>query len=431
MSRRRHGYDPRVRVDNPYGHPLTWAAVVGGVLLAGVMTFAYVGAFVNPIGELSGLRIGYVDNDRPVEVAGTTVAVGDQVVDELSSTGPDGPVEWVRYDSRDALVTALRSDDLAGGLVLPEQLSQQVADIGTSSGSADRAQIEVISNPGAGSLQPVAVDNATGRVVDQLNDRVSEMLTSTLSDLDATISPSAVGSLARPIDVRAIEIPQVGNLGGRGLPPLYVAVMTTLAGLVGAIAVHVAVGALAGQEHVEILGRRMRFARIETSPVRRFVDEAVLVAVLAVASGFVIPFVAVGLLDAQADRVWVAVPVLMLGVASIGWFTLLCVTAFGVLGEVLVVLVTTIFGVPSARGVYPAEALPGFFVALGWVLPLRYLTDSVRSTFFFDARADAGLATGVLALVLWALGSVVLGVAVAAVVERRRGSGAGAVPADG
>jgi uncharacterized phage infection (PIP) family protein YhgE len=112
-------------------------------------------------------------------------------------------------------------------------------------------------------------------------------------------------------------------------------------------------------------------------------------------------------------------PVVALGVLAAGWLTLLCVTAFGVLGEVLVILLTTIFGVPSARGVYPAEALPGFFRFLGTFLPLRYLTDAVRAVFFFDGNDDAGLRRGVVVLWVWALGSLLIGGLVAGAISRR------------
>jgi ABC-type polysaccharide/polyol phosphate export permease len=196
--------------------------------------------------------------------------------------------------------------------------------------------------------------------------------------------------------------------------------MATLTGLVGAIAIHTAIGTLAGRDHIEVLGRRLRFRRTEVGAVRQFLDEAVLIAVLAVVSGPVIALVALGVLNAQADA---AVPIAGLcaaGVATIGWFTLFCVTAFGVLGEVLVVLVTTIFGVPSARGVYPAEALPSLFVELGRFLPMRYLTDALRASFYFDARSGAGLTRGLVALGTWAVASLLCGLAVAETVARRR-----------
>jgi ABC-type polysaccharide/polyol phosphate export permease len=142
--------------------------------------------------------------------------------------------------------------------------------------------------------------------------------------------------------------------------------------------------------------------------------------VLAVVSGPVITLMALGVLDAQADAAMTIAWLCAAGVATIGWFTLFCVTAFGVLGEVLVVLVTTIFGVPSARGVYPAEALPSVFVELGKFLPMRYLTDGLRSAFYFDARAGAGLSSSLVALATWAVVSLVCGLAAAEVVARRR-----------
>jgi hypothetical protein len=276
-----------------------------------------------------------------------------------------------------------------------------------------------LRNPGAGSLQPAVVDTATGTVLQQLNTSIASQLAGTLAALGVQVAPANVTSLATPVVATVTDVPELSNHGGRGLPPLYVAVMTMLTGLVGAIAIHTAVGAVAGRERLEVMGREVPVGRVRVRPGPRFWQEAALVGMLALGAALIVPWVAIGLLDAQADRPFLAMPVVALGVLAAGWLTLLCVTAFGILGEVLVVLLTTIFGVPSARGVYPAEALPGFFRFLGTFLPLRYLTDAVRAVFFFDGHDDAGLRTGVIVLWIWALGSLILGGLVAGAISRR------------
>lgn len=398
--------------------PLPWLAVGAGLLLAALMTFAYVGAFVDPLDELHDLKIAVVDLDRPVEVAGQTIDVGGDVV-QATAADSTAAVSWVTYESRDAVLDALDRNELAGAVILPADLSERVGAIGTTMGAAPQAQVEVLRNAGAGSLQPAVVDEATDALLRQLNASVAERLSSTLTSLGVQVAPANVAALATPVVATVDDAPDIGNHGGRGLPPLYVAVMTTLTGLVGAIAIHTAVGAVAGRERIEVMGREVPVDRLRVRPGPRYWQEAALVGVLAVGSAIVIPWVAVGLLGAHADRPFLAMPVVALGVLVAGWLTLLCVTAFGVLGEVLVVLLTTIFGVPSARGVYPAEALPGFFRFLGTFLPLRFLTDAMRAVFFFDGNDDAGLRTAFVVLWIWALGSLLVGGLVAGAISRR------------
>ncbi|MET0145789.1 MAG: ABC transporter permease [Ilumatobacteraceae bacterium] len=398
--------------------PLPWLAVLVGIVLAGVMTFAYVGAFVDPVGELADLPVGIVDLDQPTEVAGQQLAVGQQFVGLLTGPGNTGAVEFEVFESREDAVAAIMDNELAGALIVPAGLSQQVGAIGTALGNAPQATIEVIRNPGAGSFQPAVVDAAAADAIDGLNAAVSSSIGTALTAAGASIAPASARAVAVPILQQPTDIPVLSTSGGRGLPPLYVAVMTTLTGLVGAIAIHIAVGSVAGRDRLEALGHELVVRRVPLGSTARFWQEAALVGVLAIGSAFVIPWMAIGVLGAQADRPWSTVPICGLGVLAIGWLTLLCVTAFGVAGEVLVVLITTIFGVPSARGVYPAEALPTFFDALGSFLPLRFLTDALRSLFFFEGRSAAGLGTGVAVLWTWALGSLLLGALAARVIGR-------------
>jgi hypothetical protein len=84
------------------------------------------------------------------------------------------------------------------------------------------------------------------------------------------------------------------------------------------------------------------------------------------------------------------------------------------------VLVTTIFGVPSAGGVCPLAMVPGFFRVLGDWLPLRYLADGARSIVFYNRRLDAGLGTAIFALAAYAVGSIIVGGLVAEVSEHVR-----------
>ena len=76
-------------------------------------------------------------------------------------------------------------------------------------------------------------------------------------------------------------------------------------------------------------------------------------------------------------------------------------------------LFTTIFAVPSALGVYPAETVPGVFRFIAAWHPMRYLTDAMRSIAFFDATG-AGLGKAVVVIAVWLVGALVVGAGAAA-----------------
>lgn len=113
----------------------------------------------------------------------------------------------------------------------------------------------------------------------------------------------------------------------------------------------------------------------------------------------------------------------MLGVLALAWLTLAVITGFGELGLLVAVLATTIFGVPSARGVYPVEAMPAFFRALGF-LPMRWIVDGARASFYFDGRGAAGLQGSIIVLSFYIVGSLACGVAIARICHHRAATGA-------
>jgi YhgE/Pip-like protein len=410
-------------------HPLVWVAVIGTGILALVMTFAYVAAFVDPVGRLDRLPVGVVNEDVPVAVASQQVAVGDDFVSQLrqqnAAPGPH-PVEYVFFHSVRGALEATGNNHLIGVIALPPALSKDVAAVGTAAGAAPPATVQLYRNVGAGSLQPSVFDEAAGSAIDALSTTASGQLTDALTTAGASVAPANVATLAQPVVAVTSDAPPLGDKSGRGLPPFYIALMITLTALIGTTAVHVAVGSIAGREHVEVLGRTLGVRRVAVSRTDQYVTEALLAIPVAILGGLAVIWMSVGILGAQSDHPKQAVLFAMLGVLAMSLLTLALLTAFGLVGDLIALLVMTIFGVPSARGVYPSEALPGFFRALGEVLPLRWLTDGLRSLFYFSGRADAGLRGAWFAVVLYALVGLLLGLLAALWSQQR--SRIGAVP---
>lgn len=404
--------------------PVLLATTLIGALLAVIVGFAYLGGFTDPIGNLHGVKVGIVDLDEEKELAGTRISVGATFSDALleKAEAADGaPIELIAYDSLEEAQDDLADNRLTAVAVLPEDLSARVLQIGLDSAMgehAEPAEVHLFVNEGAGALQPSVVDQAAAAAQQELADTVSGLLVEQLDDAGLTLDPANASVIGHPVRVERVGNPELGNKAGRGLPPLYYSVVITLVGLFGAVGLHSVVGAMTGEEPQHVLGREVSLPRIELGVWDRYRLEAMLSVPLAVLGGLAAVGTARWLVGTQMSSVWAAALVSIVGAIALSQLTLAMITGFGQVGLLVAVLATTIFGVPTARGVYPAEALPGFFEALGF-LPMRWIVDGARAAFYFDGRGSAGLTGSLVVLSLYAVGAVALGVLVARISERR------------
>ena len=362
-----------------------------------------------------------MNQDESQEIAGQELSVGDSFEAELLTRAREAgnePIRLIPYDSVEEARSDLLDDELTAVAILPEDLTADVVAIGTSEGGAEPAEVTVLLNEGAGALQPSVVTRAADAAEDELASTVSSMLVSQLDQLGITVAPADAATIGRPVVVTYESVPSLTNRAGRGLPPLYYSVVITLTGLLSAVAIHLVVGIMAGVEEERILGRPLRLPPLDVDPWRRFKLEAALLVPTSVLGGLAATATAAWIIDTQIADVASTAVVSVLGTLALAWLTLAMFTGFGELGLLVTVLATTIFGVPSARGVYPAEAMPTFFRGLGF-LPMRWIVDGARASFYFDGRAAAGLRGSIIVLVLYIAGALALGAVIAQVTQRR------------
>jgi YhgE/Pip-like protein len=417
--------------------PVVLWAVAGSVALGVVMTFGYLGAFVDPEGNLEDLPVGVVDLDQPAAVAGQQLAIGAEFVAQITAPENDvRQIEWRTFDSEEAALQAVDEGRVAGVLVVPEDLSADVGAnavaVATGQSPPESPRIRFEHNGGLGLFPDTVALRAADTAVDGLSATVSQQLVDQLVSLGLAVPPADVAAIARPVTLDDVGRPPLTDHAGRGLTPLYTAVMLTLTGFVGMSIVHVVLAHLEGDIRLDVLGREIRLGRARQTPGQLWGTAALAAVALAVAGGIVIPVVIVEVIGAQAGPLPAFLPFSVLSVAAIAFMCLSFLTLFGLLGELPSLLVTTIFGVPSAGGVYPTEALPGFFVVLSTFLPMRFITDGARSLFFFDGRAAAGLGRAYVVLAVWLVGSAAVGALGARWLGRRARpavSGGGAAPA--
>lgn len=419
-------------------HPLPWVGVLAAGLMAFTITFSYLGGFVDPGGNTRDLPLAIVNEDTGADVGGQPLNLGQQVTEEVTAPGGrlGDDVEWSVVASRDEVIDQMKSDRYYAAMIIPPDYTARILALQTASGSPlEAARIEILANPAAGSIASAAAQQIVQGVVAQIQAEVQTQTVQALTSAGAVLSPQQATVIAQPVQFDITTAVPIGDQSARGLAPFYFAVMLTLAGFVGTNIVNIAVDISAGRAELDLFGRRRRMPDTQTTWRELFAAKLTLSLAMSVLSAILLTVMAVPILGMDATDPWTLALFAVLGVTAVSMVTLLFVTTLGNVGVLLGILVTTIFGVPSAGGVYPLEMMPRFFQLLGDVLPLRYLTDGSRSLIFFEGRLDAGLETAVWVLALYAAAAAAFGYAAAfafdgswalkPVASRKRDSSAG------
>lgn len=103
-----------------------------------------------------------------------------------------------------------------------------------------------------------------------------------------------------------------------------------------------------------------------------------------------------------------------LTVMAVGAVTLALMSLFGVVGIGISVLIFVVLGNPSSGGPFATELLPGFWRAVGPLIPTGAVTTAIRDIAYFP---DASIAGPVLVILAW----LVVGVVAALAIGSRRG----------
>ena len=397
------------------------AAVLGAALFAFIMTFSYLGAFLDPEGNIRGVPFALVNEDEGAVVAGQAFNFGQEVVAEVTSPTSElgDRVDWTMLSTREEAAARIHDDRSYAAIVIPADFSARLVQIlipGTSSPAA--AEIEVLTNPAAGAFAGVASQQLVTGIVDRVSETAQQRLLQTAASVGLTIPPQSAVAMSEPVQQKVTVEAPIGLKTGRGMAPFYFALMMMLAGYLGAIAISFSVDFQAGVRDLVVFSRRVSRPSRQLSVFRLWFTKVPLVVIMAALAGALQTWMAVGLLDMPAPHpVWLGL-FAALGILAVAMTTLVLLTALGETGITVALLLTTIFGVPSAGGVYPIELLPQFFRFLARWLPLRYMTDGARALLFFDARGTAGLTRALVVLGIYATGGLVLGGLVAFAIDR-------------
>lgn len=390
------------------------AAIVAAVLAALTVAASYLGGLLDPDAALEDMPLVVVDLDRGAALGAEQVEAGAEVVAAVRS--PDaslgGRVRWDDAPTRDAALRLLARDEAYAALVVPADFSERLVALGTDlTGDPPLARLEVLTNPAAGSYAGSFAQSVAQAAADSAGVAVSQQLVDTLTSLGVQVPAAAAARIGRPVETTVTVAEPLGGGAGRGLAPFYFAVVLTIAGVVTATLVHVAVEWSTGRSRLELLGRELPARAADPGARRRFALELGATTLAAVLVALAVSGLALGPLGMEAENTAGLIGLAVLGAVAAATIGLAFLWALGVLGSLFAVLFTTILGVPAAGGVYPHEATPGFFQAAGRVLPLRYLTDGARALLYFDATRP-GLGAALLVLATYVVAGTVGGLAV-------------------
>lgn len=399
----------------------TWIVSMGALVMALAMGVSYLGAFLSPEAHMEAFPLGIVNEDEGIVVAGQPQNRGDEVLARITVSS-DVRIEWIEYGSRDELLAAMRENDIYGGMVITDGFTRHLAGIvlpGAMGEEPSAAVLELVYNEGGGSLagaQGQQILRAAAAEVD------SAARTEILAGLEGRqVDPAMVTLIADPVQVQeTVAVPAPANTG-HGMGSFYIAVVTVVGAFLAADVVSIGVDFVTGHTSMGPRLTRLRGEPVPASLWAMYRAKLALFLAVSVLASTTLTWFITGPMGTPVSDSWVLLGVLLLAQVAIGALTLLLITVFSLPGILIGLVATTILGVPSAMGVFPAQLMPPFYRAMGDVLPVRYLSDAVRALIYFDGNGDAGLTRGVVVLALYAAASLVLGALASWWISSRRG----------
>jgi YhgE/Pip-like protein len=362
--------------------PGIWIApLVITVVLIALIAVIYIGAVINPTGQLHGLPVTVVNQDAGATVHGRRVDLGEEIVEALQHASPVTSKLALTVTSLNAAKAKMDSAKAYGTLVIPATLTTMTLQAAGRTGQAGRAPprpaLTLLENGRLGSLGVGLAAGVLTPATASISSEVSKKLGSDAGADLIALTPVAY----RPLpDHSAV-----------GLSAFYIALLAIMAGFLGATLTNSSVDGALGYATTEI-GPRWRQRR----PIAIDRKQTLLVklAIAAVTSPIltgILLLVAVAALGMHAPHLGYLWLLLILAAMMIATGTLALFAAFGAIGQALALILFVYLSLASSGGTVPSEALPGFFRVVGQVEPLRQLLGGTRAILYFGARGDAGL----------------------------------------
>ncbi|MFB6876181.1 DUF3533 domain-containing protein [Streptomyces sp. NPDC056323] len=403
------------------------SAVILG-LLSLVLSMLYLGANNDPVGSTKDLPIALVNSDRGAEASGERIDLGAQIATQITGSAEmKDKVSWKKVDRRTA-DDLLARGKVFGALVIPEDFSASVAALaGPPQHEPHPPTMTVLTNPAAGSFGSGMAAEINQKVVATASAQVGHGLTQELgrhADSAHAGSPAAPGAAAQlmiadPVKATVEEGHPLGSHSGLGLSAFFYALVLVLGGMLGANVIHTQVDTALGYMANDKGPFRFVKPAQHMTRLHHFVVCSVLMVVLSMLTSALAMAGAVGVVGIDASHLGLLWIFGACATAAMGITALALLAAFGTPGPIVSMLVLIGLAIPSAGATIPLQALPDFYRFLAEFEPFRQVVDGVRSILYFGAQADAGLGRAWTMTAIGFAGSLVLGLGLTRLYDRR------------
>jgi uncharacterized phage infection (PIP) family protein YhgE len=375
-----------------------WAApIVIGVILIGLMTALYIGSAVDPVDHMHGLPVSLVERDAGGSIYGKSVDLGRKLEGALTNSPEVTEKLAIQVESMAAARDRMDRGASYATLVVPPDFTARtlhLLGVGNPPGRAGLPTVHLLSNQRAGtegaSLATGVLEPAVGTISHKLGVRL-------LAAAGFGVGPAAEAAFADPFQVRAAVYRPLPAKAALGLSAFYTALLILMSGFIGATIVNAFLDGALGFAPTEIgprwsMSRPTLISRWQTLLAKwgmAVVLTGVLVAVFLLVAALILG------MDAPSPLLLWAYG--WFGAATVAIGTLALFAVLGTPGQLVSLLVFVYVGLASAGGTVPIQALPDVFAAVSHADPLRQILGGVRSILYLEARADAGLAEGLIA----------------------------------
>ncbi len=386
---------------------------VSGVLVF-LMSLFYVGSVVNPLGHLSGLPVGLVDQDQGATVLGRYVDIGAEVATGLQRSHAVSSRLTLDSGGLAQAKQQMKTDKTYATIVVPAGLTDSLLSAyglaptsGTSgsSGTSTKPTVHILTNPRAGSIGVSLATGVSQPALQAASLEVGRQLGAEAATLHRSVSPGV--STSNPLTVTTTMFNPLPPNSALGLSAFYISLLAIMCGFLGAILVHTTVDAALGYGVTEIGPKWSQRMPVPISRRDTLLSKWVVAVVLVPVLTGILLLVSVGLLGMNAPDVWELWLFTSFAGIAIAAGTLALFAALGSLGQLIAMLLFIYLALASSGGTIPLQALPGPFRFVANFEPLRQVLDGVRSILYFGASGEAGLTRGValtaIGLVFWLL----------------------------
>jgi hypothetical protein len=385
--------------------PVWVAPIAIGVILIGVMTALYIGSVVDPIDHMHGLPVSLVQRDAGARLGAGRVNLGNELEKALLGSPEVSEKLAIHVETMAAARDRMDRGASYATLVVPPGFTAaalNLVGVGRPPPRPGLPSVRLLSNQRAGTEGA----SLAGGVLQPALAAISQRLGATLRVTAGRHAGSAVrAALAGPVRVEAAAYRPLPSKAALGLSAFYASLLVLMSGFIGATLIN------------SFLDGALGFAPTEVGPHWAMSRPTLISRWQTLLAKWGMAVVLTGLLCA----VFLLVAAVILGMDAphplllwlYGWFgaataaigTLALFAVLGTPGQLVGLLVFVYVGLASAGGTVPIQALPGAFAAVSHADPLRQILGGVRSILYLEARADAGLAEGLVAtaigLVFW------------------------------